>query len=65
MKQYKLSKKNTSNPPSGGNRSTRQEIDEIAKHIAVHIEKNPAKAARLFENWLNGRPRDGVKKKAA
>jgi hypothetical protein len=65
MKQYKLQKKAPDQSPSSARGSTRQEIDEIAKHIAGHIEKNPAKAARLFESWLNGKPKSQLKKKAA
>jgi len=65
MKQFKLRKNPPEKARSSTVGSTRQEIDEIAKHIAGHIEKNPAKAAKLFESWLNGKPKTQVKKSAA
>jgi hypothetical protein len=65
MKQFKLQKKSPENAPGPATRTTRQEIDEIAKHIAGHIEKNPSKAAKLFESWLNGKPKAQTKKRAA
>ncbi len=63
MKQYKVPSKDRAKEPL--QKTTRQEIDEIAKHIAGHIEKNPAKAAKLFESWLNGKSKNTAKKKAA
>jgi hypothetical protein len=65
MKHYKIAQKNVAKSHSNSTPTTRQEIDEISKHIAQHIEKNPAKAARLFENWLKGKPKSQQKKKAA
>ena len=63
MKQYKVPSKDRAKSPL--QKTTRQEVDEIAKHIASHIERNPAKAAKLFESWLNGKSKNTAKKKAA
>jgi len=65
MKQYKLTPKSNQHPTSTPPSTTRQEIDEVAKHIARHIEQNPAKAAKVFEHWLNGKSKTTAKKKAA
>ncbi|MBU6155192.1 MAG: hypothetical protein KGP28_12885 [Bdellovibrionales bacterium] len=63
MKQFKLQAKQET--ATLAKTATRQEIDEAAKHLANHIEKNPKKAARLFESWLNQKPKGQPRKKAS
>ncbi len=43
----------------------RREIDDCIKRITVEIEKNPKKAARLFEIWLGEKSVTHQKRKAA
>jgi flagellar biosynthesis/type III secretory pathway M-ring protein FliF/YscJ len=66
MKQFKLNQKKSNQPePAPGTATTRQEIDALTKQIARHIEKNPKKAAKVFDAWLNGKPAKAKDKKAA
>ena len=66
MKQFKLSsKKSIPAEPAPGPSTTRQEIDALSKQIARHIEKNPKKAAKVFDAWLNGKSAKIKDKKAA
>ncbi len=37
----------------------------LARELTESISKNPKKAARIFDSWLNGRPKGQGKKKAA
>lgn len=65
MKQFKLNSKTppkTSAPPST---TTQQEVDALARELSERISKNPKKAARIFEVWLNGKPKSQTKKRAA
>lgn len=43
----------------------RQEIDQIATNIGKIVGKNPKKAAKLVESWINGQARLNNKKRAA
>jgi hypothetical protein len=68
MKQFKPtqhSRKNTPETSSPSSTTTRQEVDVLARELTERISKNPKKAARIFENWLNGRPKEKGRKKAA
>lgn len=56
----------TSNPkPQYPNGSLRQEIDQIATQISKIVGKNPKKAAKTVEGWVNGTTKSDSKKRAA
>ena len=65
MKQYKLNTKTSSKTRVETPVTTRQEIDSLTRQISEHIAKNPAKAAKLFENWLGQKPKIKPKRDAA
>jgi hypothetical protein len=65
MKQYKLTPKPSPKTTGEGPTTTRQEIDLLTRQISEHITKNPAKAAKLFENWLGQKAKPKAKKNAA
>jgi flavorubredoxin len=53
MKQLKImTPAKKSAPTSASSTTTRQEIDEVARKIGKIIEKDPKKAAKAFEAWL-------------
>ena len=65
MKQYKL---NSKAPPKGvpeSRSTTRQEIDSLTRHVTERIVKDPVKAARIFKDWLEQKPKSKGKKSAA
>jgi hypothetical protein len=37
----------------------------LARELSERISKDPKKAARIFDHWLNGRPKSQGKKKAS
>ena len=43
----------------------RQEIDTCVRHLTQAIEKDPKKAAKIFEAWLDQAPKSDQKKRAA
>ncbi len=45
--------------------TTRQEIDALTQKLGQHIIKNPKKASKIFETWLNAPAKSDSKKKAA
>jgi len=66
MKQFKMNPKNTPKPaPEQRGTTTRQEIDTLTRHVTGKIVKNPDKAAKIFENWLDQKPKSKGKKSAA
>jgi uncharacterized protein YifN (PemK superfamily) len=65
MKQYKLNSKTSSKTRTDHPVTTRQEIDSLTRQVSEHITKNPAKAAKLFENWLGQKPKSKSKRDAA
>jgi hypothetical protein len=44
---------------------TRKELEEQTRKVAERIVKNPAKAARVFEQWLKNAGPETKKKNAA
>ncbi len=58
MKQHKVPLR-PAKPPS------RKELEEQTRQIAERIVKNPAKAARVFEQWLKNADSGKKKKDAA
>jgi hypothetical protein len=65
MKQFKNNPKPAPRASSPSSTTTRREVDMLAKELTESISKNPKKAARIFDSWLNGRPKGQGKKKAA
>jgi hypothetical protein len=67
MKQLKLAKPEgkTGNAKSTPSTTTRQEIDACVKDLARLIERDPKKASKVFEGWLEGKAPPQRKKKAA
>ena len=65
MKHYKLNPKPAAATPKTSTPTTRQEVDAMTKQIGKHIEKDPKKAAKVFESWLAGSSKTQSKKKAA
>lgn len=58
MKQYKL------NPKARSGTTTRQEIDSLTRQVSEKITRDPAKAAKIFKNWLEARPRTATRDKS-
>ena len=67
MKQLKFNKPEakTGNAKSTPSTTTRQEIDACVKDLARLIGKDPHKAAKVFESWLDGNSKPSSRKKAA
>ena len=65
MKQYKVVPKEAPKPSSSPTGATRQEIDSLSRSVGKLIEKDPKKAAKVFESWLSGSASKDRKKKAA
>lgn len=43
----------------------RQEVDTCVRHLTQAIEKDPKKAAKIFEAWLDQDPKLDQKKRVA
>lgn len=65
MKQYKHNNKTAPKTSSPSSTTTRQEVGALARELTERISQDPKKAARIFENWLNGRSKGQRNKKAA
>ncbi len=67
MKQLKLTHPDgkTGNAKSTPSTTTRQEIDTCVKDLARLIERDPKKASKVFEAWLEGKAPPQRKKRAA
>jgi hypothetical protein len=67
MKQLKLIKPESKpgKPKSTPSTTTRQEIDAWANELARLIGKDPKKAAKVFESWLENGKQKATRKKAA
>ncbi len=65
MKQYKVERKAAPQAAPKARQTTRQELDSLTRQVAGHIAKNPKKAAKIFESWLEGKAVHPAKKKAA
>jgi flagellar biosynthesis/type III secretory pathway M-ring protein FliF/YscJ len=65
MKQFKVVPKEAPKPSSSPTGATRQEIDSLSRSVGRLIEKDPKKAAKIFQNWLEGSAGKDRKKKAA
>ena len=67
MKQHKISPK----PQQKGTSQTqdakqiRQEIDTFISHIGEMIKKNPRKAAKIFDSWIEKPAKSKSTKKVA
>ena len=67
MKQLKFNPPDgkTGNAKSTPSTTTRQEIDRCVKDLARLIERDPKKASKVFEAWLEGKASPLRKKRAA
>ena len=60
LNQKTSAKTQTKNPSQ-----LRQEIDTCVRHITQVVERDPKKAAKIFEAWLQGEQAIDKKKRAA
>ena len=61
MKRHEIKPLKTPSNPT----QLRQEVDACIRHITQVIEKDPKKAAKIFEGWLDTPASPSQKKRAA
>ena len=67
MKQHKINPKPQPNVAARTQdpKQIRQEIDTFIAHIGEMIKKDPKKAAKIFDSWINKPSKSKSSKKAA